>query len=91
MFFICLMVTVLCFLFEFSFLPTSRERASGKEKELFIIFLQLLPSRRTFHGRHNVELRNNFSLPVGQIRILIHSGSRRRELIFRDLPSNNMR
>ena len=27
---------------------------------------------------------------VGQIRILIHSGLRRRELIFRDLPSNNM-
>ena len=27
---------------------------------------------------------------VGQRRILIHSGSRRRELIFRDLPSNNM-
>ena len=27
---------------------------------------------------------------VGQIRILIHSGLRRRELIFRDLPSNNI-
>ena len=27
---------------------------------------------------------------VGQIRILIHSGLCRRELILRDLPSNNM-
>ena len=27
---------------------------------------------------------------VGQIQILIHSGFRRCELIFRDLPSNNM-
>ena len=41
---------------------------------------------------------NNLSLPVNyrlarivrQIRILIHSDMRRRELIFRDLLSNNL-
>ena len=38
------------------------------------------------------SLKNNENvfINVGQIRILIHSGFRRRELIFRDLPSNNM-
>ena len=36
------------------------------------------------------ELSLIYTCVVEQIRILIHSGLRRRELIFRDLPSNNM-
>ena len=66
---------------------------SGKNVNVMLECIQVFSFYETLESKYffltrELSLLNTYVL--GQIRILIHSGFRRRELIFRDLPSNNI-